>query len=478
MLRSRRGWTQEELARAAGTQQSALSSYESGKLPLSRSKLESLVAAMGLSPQAIDLTLLWSSAVLPSIEPALMPIDPTAEDQVRFHAKVLAAATAAGDSTREVVLQSHREERARADRKEAANLWAELKACPVRERRIRVEQGVRYRSWALCERICAESAKAAAHDAGQALGLAELALRIAELGPGSEGWLTHLQGYVWVFMGNARRIGSDLPGAAEAFVRAWKLWRSESFGESDPLHEWRLLDLEASLKRDQREFPEALSLLERALGLSREPQDRARILLKVGFTLEQMGDCEQAIAVLEEAGGLVDVFDEPRLLCVLKFNLVVNLHHLSRHREAEPLLAEVRELALKLGNNFDLLRVCWLEGRIAAGLGRRTEAIEALSRVRHEFADRGVAYDMALVTLELSVLYLEEGRASEVRTLARQMAPVFRSQGVHREALAALQVFSQVAVQPEKIDIELVRRLVRYLERARHDPDLRFLAAG
>jgi hypothetical protein len=52
----------------------------------------------------------------------------------------------------------------------------------------------------------------------------------------------------------------------------------------------------------------------------------------------------------------------------------------------------------------------WLEqGRIAAGLGRRAEAIAALRQVRTDFAARGIPYDAALATLDLAVLLLEEG---------------------------------------------------------------------
>jgi hypothetical protein len=44
----------------------------------------------------------------------------------------------------------------------------------------------------------------------------------------------------------------------------------------------------------------------------------------------------------------------------------------------------------------------------------------------------------ALASLDLAVLYLKEGRAGEVKELAREMAEVFRAQGIAREAFAAL----------------------------------------
>jgi hypothetical protein len=87
---------------------------------------------------------------------------------------------------------------------------------------------------------------------------------------------------------------------------------------------------------------------------------------------------------------------------------------------------------------LDLTRVLWLEGRVAAGLERREEALPALEQVRRYFTTEQIAYDAALASLEVAVLYLEAGRTGEVRTLAEEMLWIFKAQGVHREALAAL----------------------------------------
>ena len=159
-------------------------------------------------------------------------------------------------------------------------------------------------------------------------------------------------------------------------------------------------------------------------------------------TLEQSGDSERAVETLREAVSRVGPQRESRLWLALRFQLAVNLCHLRRNAEAEELLPEVRRLAIQLGNELDLVRVLWLEGRIAARLGRPEKAFGALSRVREEFISRGIAYDAALVSLELAVLYLEQQRPREVEVLARQITPIFQAQGVHREALAALRLFA------------------------------------
>jgi hypothetical protein len=49
---------------------------------------------------------------------------------------------------------------------------------------------------------------------------------------------------------------------------------------------------------------------------------------------------------------------------------VDNLSKMGRHREAAVLLPELRELAAAQGGALDPLRLRWVEGRVAAGLGR------------------------------------------------------------------------------------------------------------
>jgi tetratricopeptide (TPR) repeat protein len=186
-----------------------------------------------------------------------------------------------------------------------------------------------------------------------------------------------------------------------------------------------------------------------------------------------MGDCEGAIAALEEAAPWVDGQREPRQLFGLRFNLAVNLCHLGRYADAAPLVVEVRDSAITLRNDLDLVRVLWLDARVSAGLGRRAESIPVLRQVRETFAARGLAYDAALATLNLAVLLLEEGRTAEARALAPEMLPIFESLGVDREALAAIRVFCEAAGRAAA-RLELGRRLLHFFDRARHDPELRF----
>jgi len=362
-----------------------------------------------------------------------------------------------------------------ADRLVADDLWGRLQGRTPSARLALVEEVPRYQNWALAERLCAESIHVAACDPQQALELAELALRVAERVTGEPAWRSFLAGYVWAFLGNARRVASDLPGAEEAFCQAWKLWKAGAATDTGLLDGSRLLDLEASLLRARRHFAASLERLEQALASNPMGAGRGRILLKKGTVLEQMGSYEAAIEAFQEAAPWIDREREPRWYFGLRFNLTSCLCHTERYEEAEEALPELRALTAQPEQAMDRVRVCWLAGRVASGLGRTAEGIEALAAVRAEFAEKNIRYDEALVSMELAGLYLQQGRTADVKQLVSEMEPVFRDQNVHEEARKALDLFRR-AVELETMTVELVRHLVAYLYRAQHDPELRFEA--
>jgi len=466
VLRVVREWSQRELAEAAGVRPSSISDWERGKKTPSPRTLERLAGAMGFSPAMVQRALAFVGDARQDSGPAV-PGDLV--QQVRALASEFGREVT--DFLEAGLTRLTLESTALYERNRAPFLWSRLKAYGAAERRAVVQECEDFRSWGLCELLCEESEKAAPDSPARAVELADLALRIAGRVPGDERWRSQIQGYAWAFVGNARRVRGDLPGADEAFARSGELWQP-SAGLA-LLDESRLLDLEASLRRDQRHFPESLKLLDRALALGKG-EAAGRILIKKAKTLEELGDYESAVTALRRAAPLVNAEADPRLLLCLRFNLLVNLCNLDRHGEAAPWLPEVKDLTVRLGNELDLVRLRWLEGRIAYGQGRIEEAMIALRQVRAEFALRGIAYDTALVTLELSALLAMERRASEVKDLARHLVPIFQAQDVHREALAALTIFRKAA-EEETLTAELARELLEFLQKARENPHLRFI---
>jgi transcriptional regulator with XRE-family HTH domain len=476
LLRSAQGWSQKELADAAGLSRGLISEYETGTTALTRERLVELAAHLGGSQEVVDVALLTLGTMRFAPPEPSSPVEPDEEQRRIIDRAAAMAAQGAALVIRDQLTREVREENARQGRQAAEILWSQLKPFSVRERRLLVTGAREYQDPFLCELLCAESERAAASSASRARELAELALLVAERVQGPSAWRSRLQGYAWAFIGNAHRVSNDLPAADAAFIRVWQFWREGAAAAPSLLDEARVLDLEASLRRDQRRFAEALDLHDRALAIT-NPRDAGYIHLNKAFTLEQGGDFERSIEALELAACSINEQREPRQVFALRFNQAVNLLHLGRIEDAELLISETRKLAVQLGNELDLVRVLWLQGRVFASLGRTAEAMSAFEQVRGEFASRELADDYALVSLELAMLWLAQKRTYEVKVVAQQMVWIFKTQGIHREAAAALRVFCEAA-KGDSLTLELARSILDYLTKIRRDPGVRFEIFG
>jgi tetratricopeptide (TPR) repeat protein len=315
-------------------------------------------------------------------------------------------------------------------------------------------------------------------DARAAEELLRLALDVAERldpaahGPGS---IEAAKCRASTHLGDALRVQEDFAGAEAAFHAA-ELSLSRSW--LDPLDEALVLEFKARLRRAQRRFDEALDLIDGAIAIHREirePHLEGRALMVKGLTLQYFGDPAAAAECFRASLSALDEREEPRLTALSRFNLLGCLQDAGRSREAAALLAETRREMEQVCQPADLVRLRWTEGKVAASLGRSGEAEQAFLEVRSGFLRNALAYDAALISLDLATLYLRQGRAEETKRLAAEILPVFRSREVYREALAALIVF-QNAAEVEQLTLSLVDEIAAYLRQARHDPQLRFRA--
>lgn len=475
-LREGLGWTQEELATASNTHFQDISRYESGRQKeLSREVFDHFVLdVMGYAPAAVEEHLAsLRSLRRPRPPEPWSPVGPFERDRRHVHRRLRQSGLANLDEAEQVALRLLVAERARRDRARAARFWSKhLLPCPPEKRGLLLAASPSFCTWALAELLAHESARAACKDAREALHLAELALSVAREAPAKtpEPWRLALLGYVWAFVANARRVSTDLDGAEEAAAESCALWDA---GESAGLLAgWRVPDLTASLRRNQRRFAEALALHKRAEALAPE-EARGRILLKKAFTLEQQTDYETALETLGEAAPWIDAASEPRLRFGLCYNTAIVLLHLGRVAEVGSLLAEARAFAQKLGGRPDQTRVRWLEGRVVYEQGHFAAAISAFEQARRAFESLGSPCDVALVTLDLALLRRDQGRWREVQSLAAEVVEVFAHKDIHREAWAAAILFEEAATK-EAVTVELVRRLQSYLTAAQRNPELRF----
>ena len=301
---------------------------------------------------------------------------------------------------------------------------------------------------------------------------AEAVLRYTTAG---SGW-ADLAALTQAYLGNVARVEGNPRQARKCFSFARFLITNE--GVTDPLIYAELDSCEAMLYIDQRRFDEAESLLSRSItfySLAGERSKAAHPLLSLGTLYYNQGDSGRAIEMTRIASDLILPETDPKLYLFARHNLALYLCESGRWSEADSTVGEDRELYGQFADAWTQIRLRWLEGRIAPGLGDATAAEGFLSETRDRFIAEGWNYDAALVSLELAARYVEEGRTGDLKRLVEAMYPIFEAEEVHREALAALLLFRD-AVHEERITLETVQRLRRYLEVAKEDPSLRFVA--
>jgi tetratricopeptide (TPR) repeat protein len=353
--------------------------------------------------------------------------------------------------------------------REAPELWERLAERPYTEQLRAVEEDEGLHAWGLCQLLLKKSREAVFGDPGKAIELANLALRIVrQLGDAYDpNWVMDLRARCFAYLGNARRVLGELRSADDAFVKAERCLSRSGTGNIEVRAE--ILSLKSSLRRAQRRLVEALELIDQSLVFYREVgelQGVGKSLLKKAKIMEETGELTQAIVLLRDAAAEIDRSREPRLFTYARYNLLGCLIQANRVAEAEQLLPEVRSFLQDDANPLDLIRLRWAEGLIHLGYRQIGPAEAAFREVQRDFLERRMGYDAALVSLDLALLYAQEGCVEDLKLLATELMPVFESRDVHREAIIALLMF-QRACEEEKLTVDLVRQLAEYLRRER-----------
>jgi len=365
------------------------------------------------------------------------------------------------------------------ERAEAPGLFVELTRSTPEHRGLLVQNSPRFQTWGVFELLVERCLEMSIRNPIYAEELGLLALRLSEYLDKTfygEAVIEDLRARAWGYIGNACRVRSDLQGAEEALSSAFAHLNK---GTRDPLERAVLLDLEGSLRRDQRRFEDASRILRRAISIfiQHEQRHRAgRSLLKLSTVYHYAGDPEAGIPLLSQAIELIDPEQEPRLLLCARHNLIDYLASAERYLEAQKQYRNARPLYRSFPDAWTQNRRKWVKGKISRGLGQAEHAESLFLAARQGFIEEGIPFDTALVSLDLALLYAQQRRTADLKRLAEEMVPIFSSLHIHREALAALAYLKQAA-EAERATLDLVTRVASYLRKAQHDPELRFQEA-
>lgn len=251
ILRVLRGWSQAELALATGLGASAVSRYESGAQKPSRHTLTRIAEAVGVRPLLVRDLLTWIRKARVEVLGGAFPN--SFDDFIESSA--LELADAFSGLLRGFAEDLEASRRAMLSNRSAEELWESLQEVPVKDRMSVVEAVDELQSCEFCAFLCDECLDAVVTGNGvEALEMARLAVRSAEMSREVGSWKLRVKGYALAHLAAALQASGDLDAAEETMQRARTLWDAGDEPEfPSPLNEEQMKKLESALRAKRRE---------------------------------------------------------------------------------------------------------------------------------------------------------------------------------------------------------------------------------
>lgn len=293
------------------------------------------------------------------------------------------------------------------------------------------------RSWSLRSRDIAESVRLSK----RAL---EAALRAAKTFP-RPALAADLCAEAWAQLANLHRIRGCLSRAEQTWR---KVYISLRRGSGDRRLQVDISRKHAALKRSQRKFVEASDLLRLALRWQAElddPQEEGKLRNALSIVYSYSGKPQQAFEEVLRALELLDPARDPELHFRAVHNSVLYFTELGWNLQGLLMAGSLEPGYELFGNSRFVLHGRWVKGRLHARCQEPKAAIEYLDSVRVGFQKEGLAYESALATLDLALVYAEEHDLRKVKHLVEEMYPVFVDKAIPREAAASLLLFADSA---------------------------------
>jgi tetratricopeptide (TPR) repeat protein len=278
-----------------------------------------------------------------------------------------------------------------------------------------------------------------------------------------------LQGRAMGELGNAYRAMDQLDLATVTLDRARGFLEQGSGDESLAA---RLQELEASLAADRRQFGVASDLL---LGVQSfhqrhgDPHRTGRILILRGLYTGYAGEPEQAIGLLQEGLSLVEERHDPSLVYAGIHNQLLFLVDAGRHEEARRFRFENSRVLRDNGGRINEARFRWIEGRLDLATGNYGRAEMTFREVGQEMQELGLPFVSAVVSLDLGVALLVQGKSAGAERVTLAASEAFRQLRIQREGLAALSVL-QSAFQHGQATVQLLQDVTAFFRRLDINP--------
>lgn len=314
------------------------------------------------------------------------------------------------------------------------------------------------------EALLARSWEIRYHDPREMRHLAKVAVEM-HLDPAVYGakQVADLQARAWGELGNAYRVGDQYSQSQEAFGHAFSLVQQ---GTGDRRLLRRLLDLEASLLGELRDFEAAFQRLTILARQYKEEGDNhmvGRTLVTRALYTYYNCQAEEALQTLSEALELIDEDRDPDLVMVAAFDEILFMVDCGLCLEARKTLFKKRAW-LAQGGWIVQVKLRWTEGRIAYGLGEFESAEMILREARTGLEEDELSFSSALASLDIAITLMQLGRRDDAVKEGLASADMFLALSVQREILASVLLLKD-ALLDGTADVKFLESTARRLRR-------------
>jgi hypothetical protein len=281
------------------------------------------------------------------------------------------------------------------------------------------------------------------------------------------------QARAYIELGNACRAADRLPEAEAALVRARQL---VELGTRESFLEIRLLEIEASLAADCREFGRAAENLLKVIKFYSCQGDDHRVgraFVKLGLYEGYAGRLEKGVRLLENSMLFLDAQRDPDLAGAAVHNLLLFLIDSGHFQEASKLRRLHARYLMNPRGHINEVKFRALEGRIEAGFGDHGRAESIFREVEAGYAEAGLFIQAGVTLLDLAAALLAQGKAGEAAAVVLEAAATFVRLDIKREAQLAV-VLLRNAFDVQAVTLAMIQEVAGFLRQLEIDPALRF----
>lgn len=324
-------------------------------------------------------------------------------------------------------------------------LWRDIERLKPKERRAFLRSSPGYQTYGVFRAGLAACRKLSQKRPSEAVEVAKLLLRLAELIAlplrDPQPLRNDIRADAALALSQAHRSGGNFRAAESALDMA------EAFlalGTQDEVDRAMFYVQKGGLLADLGFFEDSLATLDNASALFRFAEDRnnlGKVLLHQAVILRHL-DPERAFLLAEEGLTMIDIEREVRAELSAHWTMAYCQAELGDTDEAESILSTYRYL---IDQQDEYVRIIFdlLLSRIRFRQNRRAEAEFILRGVHEWYLERGFRFEAVLSAIDLAELMVEDDRMGEALYLVSEILPVLRAWGLHRDSLAVMALLQE-----------------------------------